>query len=187
MDQVPGGRFLCEGPGAMRRRGAASVIAAVVLLGACASFDGRGLVPGKSIATEVEALMGPAAQRLSLPGGETALYFSRLPVGHAMYVATIGPDGILRSLEQRLTRENMAKLIPGSSTMKEVRELFGPPGLAGRLDLQPREWWEYKYLYYQDQHVLWVLFSDDGVVREMIDRRALETAGGGRGSGGGGS
>lgn len=131
MDQVPGGRFLFKVPGAMRRRGAASAIAALVLLGACASFDGRGLVPGKSIATEVEALMGPPAQRLSLPAGETALYFSRLPAGRAMYVATIGPDGVLRSLEQRLTRENMAKLIPGSSTMKEVRELFGPPVWPG--------------------------------------------------------
>ncbi len=148
-------------------------VAALVatLVAGCASFDGRGLVPGKSTESEVQALMGPPAERLALSGGNTALYFSRLPEGRAMYVATIGSNGVLLELEQRLTRENIGRFIAGTSTTKDVRALFGPPGATGRLTLSQREWWEYKYVDYQDWRTLWVQFSDDGIVREVLDMR----------------
>jgi len=99
-----------------------------------------------------------------------------------MFVATIGRDGILRELEQRLTRENIAALVPGTSTAQDVRALFGPPGAIGHLPLMPREWWEYKYYDYQDRRVLWVQFSEDAVVREVLDMRdwAFESPGMGR-------
>ena len=148
-----------------------AVCLAAALLAGCAAFDGSSLVPGKSSESEVRALMGAPAQAIELPGGDKDLYFSRLPEGRMMFVATIGADGILRGLEQRLTRENIGKLIPGTSTTKDVRALFGPPGATGRLPRQSREWWEYKYLDYQDHRVLWVQFSDDAVVREVLDMR----------------
>jgi hypothetical protein len=162
------------------KRAAVCLVAALVA--GCAGFDGRGLVPGKSSESEVRALMGPPAQMLDLPEGDKALYFSRLPDGRAMFVAQIGRDGILRSLEQRLTRENIGRLIPGTSTAQDVRVLFGPPGAIGQLPLMSREWWEYKYLDYQDQRVLWVQFSEDAVVREVLDMRdwAFELPGMGR-------
>ena len=75
-----------------------SVLAA--LLAGCAS-TGRDLVPGKSIAADAEAQMGPAAQRLTLANGDSELFFSRLPYGRAMYVVTFGPDGTMKSFEQR--------------------------------------------------------------------------------------
>ena len=128
-------------------------------------------MPGKSSESEVRALMGAPDQTLELAGGDKALYFSRLPEGRSMFVATIGPDGVLRGLEQRLTRENIAKLVPGTSTAKDVRALFGPPGAVGHLALQPREWWEYKYFDYQDRRILWVQFSAEAVVREVLDMR----------------
>src|SRR5688572_26643345 len=126
--------------------------------------------------------MGPPHQTLELEGGDKALYFSRLPDGRAMFVAKIGRDGILHSVEQRLTRENIGRLIAGTSTTQDVRALFGPPGSTGRLPRLERVWWEYKYLDYQDQRVLWVRFSDDGVVREVLDMRdwAFELPGLGR-------
>jgi hypothetical protein len=162
------------------KRAAVCLVAALVA--GCAGFDGRGLVPGKSTESEVRALMGAPAQTLELPGGDKALYFSRLPDGRAMFVAQIGRDGVLRSLEQRLTRENIGRLIPGTSTAQDVRALFGPPGAIGHLPLMPREWWEYKYLDYMDQRVLWVQFSEDTVVREVLDMRdwAFEPPGMGR-------
>jgi hypothetical protein len=149
----------------------AAVCLAAALVAGCAGFDGRGLVPGESSESEVRALMGAPEQTLEMPGGDKALYFSRLPEGRAMFVAQIGRDGVLRSLEQRLTRENIGRLLPGTSTAQDVRALFGPPGAIGHLTLQPREWWEYKYLDYQDRRVLWVQFSDDAVVREVLDMR----------------
>ena len=113
--------------------------------------------------------MGRPAQRLVFPNGNTALYFSRVPEGRAVYVVDVGPDGVMKSIEQRLVRKNVSKVIAGVSTMKEVRELFGPPGSDGRLERQARSWWEYKYLDYDRRRILWVQYSDDGVVREVLD------------------
>jgi hypothetical protein len=155
------------------------------LVAGCAAFDGSGLVPGKSTESEVRALMGPPSQTLALPEGEKALYFSRLPEGRMVFVATIGSDGILRALDQRLTRENIAWLRAGTSTKNDVLGFFGPPGMVGSYPRLEREWWEYKYLDYQDRRVLTVQFSVDGIVREVLDMRdwAYELPGMGRGKG----
>ena len=144
-------------------------VLAGALVAGCASFDGRGLVAGKSTAAEAEALMGRPAQRLAFANGDTALYFSRQPEGRAVYVAEFGPDGVMKSIEQRLVRANLKRVVAGISTMKEVRELFGPPGGDGRLERQARTWWEYKYLDYDRRRIIWVQYSDDGVVREVLD------------------
>jgi hypothetical protein len=149
----------------------ALALAAMLAVAACASFDGRSLVPGQSTESQVLALMGEPDQVRRLAGGAKALYFSRLPEGRAMFVATIGPDGRLQSLEQRLTRENIARLMPDQSTADDVRALFGPPSAVGYLPLKPREWWEYQYYDYTDRRVLWVQFSQDGIVREVLDMR----------------
>jgi len=145
----------------------AAVLAA--MLAGCASFNGGGLVPGQSTGADAEKLMGPASQRLQLANGDTALYFSRLPLGRAMYVVTVRPDGVMRSIEQRMTYATFAKVVANTSTKKEVAELLGPPGRMGRFDRQKREWWEYRYRLEPDFRVVWVQFSDDGVVREMFD------------------
>ena len=141
------------------------------LVAGCASFDGSGLVLGKSTESEVRVLMGTPSQTLELPGGQKALYFSRLPEGRMMFVATIDSDGILCTFDQRLTRQNIAWLVAGTSTKKDVLGHFGPPGDVGRYPRLEREWWEYKYFDYQDRRILTVQFSDDGIVREALDMR----------------
>ena len=148
---------------------AAILVFVTALLGGCSSFDGRGLMPGRSGEAEIVGLMGAPSQRAALPNGDTALYFSRLPEGRSVYVVTLGPDGVMRSIEQRLLRTNLKKIAAGASTMKDVRELFGPPGREGRLERQARTWWEYKYFDYDQRRVIWVQYSDDGVVREVLD------------------
>ena len=102
------------------------VLAVAAALAGCASFEGRGLVPGQSTASEVEAKMGPAADKRITAGGETAYYYPRRPWGYATYVARIAPDGRLIALEQRLTLENTEKLKPGTRA-EDVLELLGPP------------------------------------------------------------
>ena len=64
----------------------ALLLAALALAG-CASFEGASLVPGRSSAAEVEAAMGPAADKLTTAGGETVYYYPRLPWGYATYAA----------------------------------------------------------------------------------------------------
>ena len=144
-------------------------IALTTLLAGCATFNGAALVPGRSAAAEAEALMGPPAQRLKLANGDSALYFSRLPYGRAMYVVTLGADGVMKSLEQRMAQATFAKVVANTWTKQEVSELLGPPGRQGRFGRQQRDWWEYRYLQAPDYRVVWVQFSDDGVVREMLD------------------
>jgi len=140
-----------------------------LLLSGCASYSGSDLVAGKSTVADAQQSMGGAHQQLKLANGDTALYFSRLPYGRAMYVATFGPDGILKTMEQRMQYGYFAKVVKDSWGKKEVAELLGPPGRTGRFDRQKREWWEYRYRQPPELRVVWVQFSDDGVVREMYD------------------
>jgi hypothetical protein len=139
---------------------------AVVVLGAgCAGYDGRTLVPGQSSAAEVEQLMGPVAERRSAAGGETILWFPRLPYGRVSYAARIGKDDRLIAVEQRLTRENLDRLSPGVSRESEVRDLLGPPQRIDPFPRMEREVWTYQAQGMEPQLMI-VQFSRDGVLRE---------------------
>jgi hypothetical protein len=148
-------------------------LAAAVLAAGCVSFSGSGLSPGKSTRAEVEAAMGRPAAADARPNGETYLYFSRLPLGRQMYLAKIGPDGVLRSIDQTLTKENIAKLKP-EMTQAEVRELLGPTWRIVHMKLSDREVWEYPWQLVEDRRILWVQFSRDGKLREIIEMHDFE-------------
>src|SRR5471030_3092873 len=94
------------------------LLAALLAVAGCVSFAGRGLVPGSATVAQVEGAMGAPDARVAKPDGSSVLYYSRNPVGRHNYAVTVGPDGVLRSIEQRLTRANMDKLVPGTMTMK---------------------------------------------------------------------
>lgn len=143
-----------------------ALVLAIALAG-CASYDGRGLVPGRSTAAEVEALMGPAAYRRPGAGGETVHYYSRQPFGRQIFAARIGPDGKLIAIEQTLTEENIAKLVPSTTRREQVRDLLGPPYRITQLPRTEREVWEYKMYGVPDLKVLFIQFSPDGIAREV--------------------
>lgn len=149
-------------------------MAAALLAAGCVSFSGSGLTPGKSTRAEVEASMGKPAAADSKANGETYLYFSRLPFGRAMYLAKIGPDGVLRGIEQTLTKENIAK-VKADMTQAEVRELLGPTWRSVNLERLQREVWEYPWLLVEEKRILWVQFSRDGKVREVIEMHDFES------------
>jgi hypothetical protein len=144
-----------------------------LLLAGCASFDGRGLVPGQSSVAEVEAAMGPAADKRPGANGETVYYYPRLPWGYATYAARIGPDGKLVAIEQRLTEENIAKLKPGATRADEVRDLLGPPFEPMKQALSGKEIWTYPMRIAGHPTPKWFLvhISPQGVLSEtyMID------------------
>lgn len=164
---------------------AAALFAALAVAG-CASFDGHTLVPGRATRAEVLELMGPPAEEAVAPDGGAVLYFPRLPSGRQTFVARLGKDGVLAAaVEPRLTRENFARLVSGTTTTKEVRELLGPPAQpAVRYARLERDVWEYPYQYYEERRVVWVQLSYDGVVQEvldMLDWSAYPPSGRGRG------
>lgn len=155
----------------LRRR--LSALATVLLAAGCASFDGRGLVENRSTAAQVEALMGPPAAVGEIAGGGKILYFSRLPAGRQIFAVTLGVDGRAREVRPLLTRENIDRLKAGEMTAGQVRELLGPPEPREvmRQARQHREVWTYPWMDFEDRRKLSVQFSDDGVLREVIDLR----------------
>ena len=149
---------------------------AALALGGCASYDGRGLVPGSSTGPQVEALMGKPALRLPAADGGSVLYFPRSPLGRHTFAVTLGPDGVMRAIDQRLTHANIDKLRAGTSNRKDVLGIFGPPDPANisRMPFKPLEVWEYRWLESGDKRILWVSFSDDGILREVINTHDYE-------------
>jgi outer membrane protein assembly factor BamE (lipoprotein component of BamABCDE complex) len=152
----------------------AMALCGAALLAGCASFDGRTLAPGKSTRAEVEATMGRPAEVLARPNGDTRLYFSRLPYGREIYVATVGSDGVLRAIDRTLTRKNIASLKEGMKAA-EVRELLGPPYRSVYMKLIDRDVWEYPWRIVEDRRILWVQFSRDGIVQEVIEMHDFES------------
>jgi len=157
-------------------------IAAPLFLVSCASYDGHSLIPGKSTEADVEALMGPSADRRTGPNGETVRYYSRLPFGRVIFAARFGPDGKLKGLEQRLTEDNFERLKAGTSRADDVRELLGPPYRVDQFPRMQREIWTYPWQGLTSDRLLLVQFSADGIVREVYkieDPDAIGHEGGG--------
>ena len=155
---------------------------AVLILAGCAGFDGRGLAPGTP-AAEVERVMGPAADK-RVHDGETWLYFPRQPYGQATYVARIDRDGRLIVIEQRITDDNLARIVPGKTRLDEVRELFGPPYTDTNFQRMQREILEYRMRSVSSPvpYAVYVQASPDGIVREVYimndpDNRLSECCG----------
>ena len=140
----------------------------LAVLAGCAGVDGRGLVPGQSTAADVEAIMGPAADKRPAAGGETVYYYPRLPFNKATYAARIAPDGRLVALEQRLTQQNIDKLKPGVTRAEEVLDLLGPPYRPMKQAASGDEIWTYPFLVPGFPLPRWFLahISPDGVLRE---------------------
>ena len=145
-----------------------SICLAAALIAGCASYSGKGLIPGTSTAADVEALMGRPAERIAKPDGSSVLYYPHAPVGRETYAVSIGADGKVQAVEQRLTDANIARLVRGTTTAREVRELFGPPPITTRLPRLQREVWEYPMDNIAMPYLLLVQFSGDGIVREVF-------------------
>lgn len=159
----------------------AQALGAAALVAGCASFDGRGLVPGKSTAADVEALMGAPTEKTTATDGDSVWYYAQQPAGLQTFAVRLTPAGVLRGIEQRLTEENLAKLVPGVTTASETRELLGPSWRTSRNFRSDREVWDYRmYNRVQVEHNLSVQFSSDGLVREVLLLRDFRNEPGGR-------
>jgi len=157
-------------------------IAIAALVAGCASYSGAGLVPGVASESDVEATMGAPTEVHEVPGGGAVLWYPRMPYGDGSYAAMIGPDGKLVSIEQRLTEENVAHIVPNRSTAQEVRDIVGPPYRIDQFPRMGREIWTYKQQVFPFPKALFVQFSPDGVAREVyyMDDPEIPRLGGGR-------
>ncbi len=141
---------------------------AATLLAGCASFGDSGLVAGQATGAEVIAKFGRPADRVVNPDGGSVLYYPRGPMGRNSYAVMLDAGGKLQAIEQRLTDANIAKIRIGTTTAQQVRELLGPSLIHTSLPRLERDVWEYKMGDMAMPYVLWVQFSPDGIVREVM-------------------
>lgn len=147
-----------------------SLLAATWLLAGCSTFGGSHLVPGTSTAAEVEATMGVPAEKLAVAGGDNVWFYPGGRLLRETYAVRIGANGVVRSVEQRLTEENIKKIVPGTTTIQEVRALMGPPSHVAHYPLKQLNSWTYPMVpgSILDWMVLWVEHDDSGIVRSAV-------------------
>jgi hypothetical protein len=137
-----------------------------LLLAGCATY--RDLTPGEATLADVEAVMGRAAEQRTRADGATSLYYPKQPFGRRLLVAGLAPDGKLIAVEQRLSEEYIAKLVPNHSRREDVLELFGQPYERLKFPRMNREAWSWHMRALGTVPAsLHVQLSPDGAVREV--------------------
>jgi hypothetical protein len=99
---------------------------AMLGLAACDAVTMKDLKPGVSTGYDVRDKLGKPGIEWRNDDGSVTWEYTRQPEGTECFMATIGPDNILRSLENVLTPANFARVQPGW-TSDQVRRLLGKP------------------------------------------------------------
>lgn len=142
----------------------------LLVLCACQPMSG-GLVPGKTPLPQVIERMGEPSMVWSDADGSLQLEFARIPTENGNFMARIGPDRILLSVDQVLTRENAARLALGMSR-DQVRRLLGRPARTEVLVLNANEVWHWPLDDVRPARwQLDVRFASDGTVLEISRSR----------------
>ena len=140
-----------------------------LIIGACATKPN--LVPGQSTEADVRTALGAPTEVRALADGSRLLWYSRpLPdtaYGSERMAVTLGPDGKLRSMEQRLAPQYIAKVVPEQTKASDVRDLIGPPSRAYARAGKSGEVWEYELQGFQRPLTLYIEFSPDQVVQAV--------------------
>ena len=148
---------------------------ATLVLSACAGTVGRpSLEPGKSTAQDVAKQMGKPALTLDQPGGGKVEYFTTFPFGRETYAVSLGADGVVRSVEQRLTQDNVQKIKAGMRK-SEVLALLGPPREETPEPRGEDVILEYPWMTGNARkRITWVHVSRAGVVQKVVEREDFE-------------
>lgn len=149
----------------------------LLLLAACASYDGRGLQPGVADIAEVERLMGVPAMRWRDPDDRQQLAFPRGPEGVHTFMAFFSPDGRLERLENVLNMATFARIVPGRDDQAAILRLLGPPNPEWTVYYQGRDELVWEWLFCDEWNQLArfdVLFDGtSGLVRTTMQRPDL--------------
>ena len=148
------------------------ILCFAVSLGACASYDGRGLLPGTATEAEVRQLMGTPALEIADTDGTRQLVYPRGPAGVHTFMVHIAPAGRLARIEQVLDEAHFALVTPDRSTRETVTRLLGLPHRTWEFFRTTQTAWDYRYRdawgYTAD---FYVTFSRDGVVVSKFSQR----------------
>jgi len=121
-------------------------VLAATLIAACATYDGRGLVPGKAELADVVRVMGEPAMRWQEPDGSRRLAYPRGPEGVHTFMAHFGTDGKLLRIENILETRTLGQIRPGMSEA-QVLQILGPPypEWTSYFEARDERVWEWRY------------------------------------------
>ena len=146
------------------------MFSACLLLASCASYSGSGLKPGDATLADVEGVMGKAAMRWQNADGSIQLAFPRGPAGFHTYMAMIGPDGRLQSLNNVLNMKNFARVQQGMNE-EQVLRILGPTTCAKAYFAARDELvWNWRYLddFRASAHFFVLFDKSKGTVRSTM-------------------
>lgn len=127
----------------LRQAAAPVLLAALAVLGACASFAPGGLPPGTKINEARNALFGPTGE-YALPGGGTRLEFAHGGLAKQTYMLDFDRSGTLVASTQVLTEANLSTIAPGMPEA-ELRMRFGRPVWVFGVNHPRGQVWNYRF------------------------------------------
>jgi len=127
----------------------------------------RAMVPGQSTIVEMRARVGtPTDIRFDRNGDELWEYATG-PMGYETYLVRIGTDGKVKEVTQILTEDQMMKLVPGTMTKADARNLLGRP--SDQTFTASGTVWSWRFLKFGMQPgYLTVRFNPDNTVMDRI-------------------
>lgn len=120
-----------------------SFAALPVLLSACIGLGNSVVLPGATESDVVARLGRPT--HVYQDGDSRLLEYMRGPMGQTTEMARIGPDGRLQSLQQVLTMEQFARIVPGQTRQEQVLRLVGAPSEVKYYRHVRMQGWNYPY------------------------------------------
>ncbi|MFY3386099.1 outer membrane protein assembly factor BamE [Paracidovorax sp. MALMAid1276] len=119
------------------------------------------LQPGVSTEADVRDRFGVPEHVWDEPGGARTFEYNRQPAGQVNYMITLGADGRLTAVQQVLTPENFARVVPGMG-MDAVRRMLGKPAKVTPYELKNETHADWRYLQPPNQaQVFTVVYGPD--------------------------
>ena len=116
---------------------------AATFLSGCDYFVLEKLQPGVSTALDVRDNFGAPGMVWRNDDGSVTWEYSRQPLGTTCYMITIGPDDVLRGIDQVLDEDGFARVRRGM-TGDEVRRVLGKPASSEYLQLSRETVWSWR-------------------------------------------
>jgi hypothetical protein len=125
------------------------------------------MVPGQSTIVEMRARVGtPTDIRFDRNGDELWEYATG-PMGYETHLVRIGTDGKVKEVTQILTEDQMLKLVPGTMTKADARNLLGRP--SDQTFTASGTVWSWRFMKFGVQPgFLTVRFNPDNTVMDRI-------------------
>ncbi|OHC64595.1 MAG: hypothetical protein A2045_06555 [Rhodocyclales bacterium GWA2_65_20] len=121
-------------------------ISFALLLAACASYSGSGLIAGESGMDDVIRAMGKPSMQWTQSDGTRSLAYPRGPMGVHTYMVLIGANGKLQHVENVMDPRLFLRIDAGMSKDRVLR-MLGPPDPSRTIYFEARDELVWDWLY----------------------------------------